>query len=103
MSLLIADRHLPLIDAYVESRNAVIRYGRFKHVLTGILVVALLQLPESTIDEAWIQAVVTFLLLPFALGLCVSAYRRLSWPSKEARSSTIKRCGMSCRPSTTCR
>ena len=81
--MLIADRHLPLIDAYVENRNAVIRYGRFKHVLTSILVLTLLQLPASAIDEAWVQAVVTFLLLTFAPDLCVSSGYRQTFVAKQ--------------------
>ena len=76
LPILVADRDLPVIDAYVESRNAVLRFGQGRHAIIGLLCFALLSLPSYTADDADLLGLLRLIAIPFALCLVGSAYQQ---------------------------
>ncbi|MBN2242082.1 MAG: serine/threonine-protein phosphatase [Acidobacteria bacterium] len=89
--ILAVDRGISFDEAFVESRKAVKRYGFWRHFLLGLI---LLFIPiigtylvngseRFIIQAAW--TVVLVLLLPFVLGLLVSAYRQTLKAEEEKR------------------
>ncbi len=76
LPILVADRHLPVIDAYVESRNTVVRYGHVKHAAILVLALFVLSLASNTPEDYHIDALVDLLVFPFSMSLVSSAYRQ---------------------------
>ena len=74
--LIAAHRQIPLVDAYVESRNSVARYGYARHLALIILMLATLSLLDWIIASWSLYQISVILVLPLGIGLIVSAYRQ---------------------------
>ena len=74
--LIAAHRKNPLIDAYVESRNTVTRYGYARHLALILMMLVTLSLLDFVIDSDSLYQISVVMLLPFGIGLVVSAYRQ---------------------------
>lgn len=84
VALIAARDDLPIVDAYVQSRNAVARYGYWRHLMIAALVVAFLALPGLVTGES-LEIVAVLLVLPFALGIVASAYSQTIGVEEENR------------------
>ena len=85
LPLIAARKRIPLIDAYVESRNAVSRYGYAKHLGLILIVIAIISIPDL-FGESVPLLIVSIMIIPLALGLVSSAYRQTIGVEEANRS-----------------
>ncbi len=89
--ILAVDRNISFDEAFVESRKAVKRYGFWKHFLLCVIVFCIPILSILLVNRSGIFSIETvvmlifILLLPFILGLQVSAYRQTLKAEEEIR------------------
>jgi serine phosphatase RsbU (regulator of sigma subunit) len=74
LPLIVIKRNIPIIDAYVESRNTVKRYGYIRHLLLLTLSIGLIVVPGMLLEDLPAQGIALVLLLPVSLGFVASAY-----------------------------
>jgi serine phosphatase RsbU (regulator of sigma subunit) len=89
--VLAVDRRISFDEAFVESRKAVSRYGFWKHFLLCVIVlfvpsISMFFANKSGLFSLEIVVTLVFIvLLPFILGLMVSAYRQTLKAEEEKR------------------
>jgi serine phosphatase RsbU (regulator of sigma subunit) len=90
--ILAVDRRISFDEAFVESRKAVKKYGFWKHFLLCVIVLCIpilssMLLPDKSglFDLKTAVTLIFILLLPFILGLQVSAYRQTLKAEEEKR------------------
>ena len=89
--ILAVDRNISFDEAFVESRKAVKRYGFWKHFLLCVIVLCIPIISMFLVNKAGLFSIETVvmlifvLLLPFILGLQVSAYRQTLKAEEEKR------------------
>ena len=74
LPLIAAHKRIPIVDAYVESRNTVGKYGYTKHIILILIAFTLISLPEWAAGEDSLASLAIIIPLPLALSLIASAY-----------------------------
>ena len=85
LMILAADRRVSFDEAFVESRKAVRSYGFWRHFLLCIVVLSIPAIGLWLRDRLGFFGIETVLLLPFAAGLQVSAYRQTLQAEEQRR------------------
>ena len=86
--IIVSHLGISVVDAYVESRNTVIRHGYLRHAILLVAAGIILSLPIILIEDLAGQILASMLVLPIALGFGVSAY--LQTIDTERRNAILR-------------